>query len=112
MIRDERPLPQRAITLHILDHRGPLPDLVLARQPITGEEAAAAALAYADEHAPTPTRWEATARAAYRTLVAYDGAALIGGRPVEHPTYGIGLADLRARMQGEPSALDRRIAAH
>ncbi|MFL0357833.1 hypothetical protein [Curtobacterium flaccumfaciens] len=109
MIRDDRALPKRTVTVRVLDNKGPLPDLVLARQPVAGEEAAAAALAYADEHA-TPTRWEATARAAYRAIVAHDGAAMIGGRPVSHPTYGLGLADLRARMQGKPSAIDRALA--
>jgi len=112
MIRDERPLPQRAVTLHVLDNKGPLPDLVIARQPRSGDEAAAAALAYADEHAPSPARWEATALAAYRALVAYDGAAMISGRAVEHPTYGVGLADLYARMRDEPSAIDRALATH
>ncbi|WIE67094.1 hypothetical protein [Curtobacterium sp. MCLR17_054] len=112
MIRDERPLPQRAITLHVLDNKGPLPDLVIARQPRSGDEAAAAALAYADEHAPSPARWEATARAAYRALVAHDGAAMISGRAVEYPSYGIGLADLQARMRREPSAIDRALATH
>ncbi|WP_412160841.1 hypothetical protein [Curtobacterium flaccumfaciens] len=112
MIRDERPLPQRAVTLHVLDHKGPLPDLVIARQPRNGGEAAAAAIAYADEHAPSPSRWEATARAAYRALVAYDGAAMISGRAVEHPTYSVGLADLQARMRREPAAIDAALAAH
>lgn len=111
MIRDERPLPQRAVTLHVLDTKGSLPDLVIARQPRNGDEAAAAALDYADEHAPTPSRWEATARAAYRALIAYDGAVMIsGGRSVEHPTYGIGLADLQACMRRQPSAIDRAFA--
>ena len=89
-----------------------MPDLRVARQPHTGDDAARIAIAYADAHRPSQHRWEATARAGYRALVAYDGAAMIGGgRSVEHPTYGIGLADLHARMRREPSAIDAALAA-
>jgi len=89
-----------------------LPDLRVARQPSTGDDAARIAIAYADAHSPSQHRWEATAHAGYRALNAYDAAAMIGGRPAGHPSYGLGLADLYARMRDEPSAIDRALATH
>lgn len=87
-----------------------LPDLRVARQPRTGDDAARIAIAYADAHSPSQHRWEATARAAYRALIAYDAEAMIGGgRAVAHPSYRIGLADLQARMRRQPSAIDRAL---
>jgi hypothetical protein len=88
-----------------------LPDLRIARQPRTGAEAAEVALAYADQHSPSRSRYQATARAAYRTVVAYDAAALIGNaESAPNQSYGLGLADLHAVMRREPSPIDVALA--
>lgn len=111
MIRDERVLPRRAVTLTVADHMGSLPDLVLARQPTNGDEAATAAVAYADAHAPNRITHERFARAAYRTVVAYDAAAVIGNaEDAPNQTYDLGVADLHALMAGEPSAIELALA--
>lgn len=112
MIREVRPAaPVARIALPVTDSRFDLPDIVLARQPVTADEAAAAAIAYADEHAPTRAQHGAVARVAYRTLLAFDAAALIGATPAPPRTYGLGIADLHALMAGQPTALDRALAA-